>query len=120
MRIETLAVHAGGGVEGATGAVTPPIHLSTIFERDPDGSYPRGYSYQRRSNPTRSALEEALRLLEGGAAAAAFSSGSAAATAVFQAVAPGAHVVAPGDAYYGTRVILEECARSWGIDVSLV
>jgi cystathionine gamma-synthase len=45
MKIETLAVHAGRKHDRATGAVTPPIHLSTTFERSPDGSYPLGFSY---------------------------------------------------------------------------
>ena len=37
MRFETLAVHAGSEVDPATGAVAPPIYLSTTFERAPDG-----------------------------------------------------------------------------------
>ena len=60
MKIETQAVHAGRHVDSATGAVTPPIHLSTTFERDADGEYPRGYSYAREDNPNRHALEECL------------------------------------------------------------
>ena len=71
MKMETKAVHAGRGVDPATGAVTLPIHLSTTFERDADGGYPRGYEYTRESNPNRDALEECMRELEGGAAAAA-------------------------------------------------
>lgn len=120
MRIETLAVHAAGAPDPSTGAVTPPIHVSTIFERDADGGYPRGYSYQRKSNPNRSALENALNALEGGQGAAAFSSGSAAVAAVFQSLNSGAHVVAPGDAYYGTRVILNDCLRPSGIETTFV
>lgn len=120
MRIETIAVHAGGAPDEATGAVTPPIYPSTIFERDPDGEYPRGYSYMRKANPTRSALETALTALEGGAAAAAFASGSAATTAVLQTLPRGAHVVAPSDAYYGTRVILDDCIGPSGVDVTYV
>ena len=49
-RFETLAVHAGHGVDPSTGAVVDPIHLSTTFERDPDGSYPHGYVYSRKSS----------------------------------------------------------------------
>lgn len=45
MKIETKAVHAGRHVDRATGAVTPPIHLSSTFEREPDGSYPTGFEY---------------------------------------------------------------------------
>ncbi len=53
LRFETLAVHAGNKIDLATGAVTAPIHLSTTFERDPDGSYPRGFLYSRNHNPNR-------------------------------------------------------------------
>jgi cystathionine gamma-synthase len=120
MRMETLAVHAGRGVDATTGAVATPIHLSSTFERDPDGSYPRGHLYARNGNPTREALEACLAALEGGAAAAAFASGSAATSAVFQALAPGDHVVAPHDAYHGTGRLLRETFSRWGLAVSFV
>src|SRR5487761_380368 len=102
MRIETLAVHAGNEVDPTTGAITPPIHLSTTFERDPDGEYRRGYLYARTNNPNREALERCVCALEGGAEAAAFSSGTAAAMSILQSLRPGDHVVAPHDAYHGT------------------
>ncbi len=120
MRIETLAVHAGNEVDAATGAVTPPIHLSTTFERDADGSYPRGHVYSRTSNPNREALERCLAELEGGAVAAAFASGSAAAMSVFQALRPGEHVLAPSDVYHGTAKLLREVLVPWGLEVSFV
>lgn len=120
MRIETLAVHAGLRVDPATGAVTPPIHLSTTFERDPDGSYPRRFLYGRNDNPTRSALETCLAALEGGADAAAFASASAATSAVFQALRPGDHVVAPTDAYHGTLRLLRETFTRWGLETTFV
>ena len=120
MRIETLAVHAGHGVDPASGAVTPPIHLSSTFERDPDGGYRAGHIYTRTSNPNRTAVEEALAQLEGGAVAIAFSSGSAATQAVFQALAPGDHVLAPNDAYYGTLRQLREIFAPWGLEVDVV
>jgi cystathionine gamma-synthase len=120
MQIETLAVHAGRRVEPATGAVAMPIHPSTTFERDPDGSYPRGYLYARNGNPTREALEACLAALERGAGAAAFASGSAATASVFQALAPGDHVVAPHDAYHGTGRLLRETFTRWGLDTTFV
>jgi cystathionine gamma-synthase len=105
VRFETLAVHAAASADPATGAVTPPLHLSTTFQRAPDGSYPSGYEYIRDGNPNRHALETALAALEGGAAAVAFASGMAATTAVFQTLAPGDHVLAPLDAYFGTSFV---------------
>ncbi len=120
MRLETLAVHAGHAVDPATGALTPPIHLSTTFERGADGSFPRGHIYSRTSNPNRSALEACLASLEGGAAAAAFSSGSAATMSVLQALAPGDHVVAPSDAYHGTAKLLRDLFARWGLAATFV
>jgi cystathionine gamma-synthase len=117
MHIETLAVRAGHTVDPSTGAVTPPIHLSTTFERERDGSYRQGFLYARMSNPTRNALETSLAALEGGAAAVAFSSGMAASHAVFQLLSPGDHVIAPEDAYYSTLRLLREVFGPWGLEV---
>ena len=120
MRIETLAVHAGASIDDGTRAVIPPIHLSTTFERHEDGTYPEGFNYTRSGNPTRQALETALAQLEGGAASAAFASGSAATAAVFQTLEPGAHVIAPDDAYYGTPAMLREQFARWGVQTTFV
>ncbi len=120
MRFETLAVHAGHQPDPATGAVTPPIHLSTTFERAPDGSFPSGYIYARDANPNRRALERCLAELEGGAAAAAFASGMAATSAIFQALGPGDHVVVPDDSYYVTRKLLGEVYGRWRLDHTAV
>jgi cystathionine gamma-synthase len=120
MRIETLAVHAGHRVDPATGAVAPPIYLSTTFERQLDGSYPQGYNYIRDNNPNREALEKCLSELEGGVAATAFSSGSAATMSVFQALSPGDHVIAPLDAYSGTSSLLREIFAPWNLSVTFV
>jgi cystathionine gamma-synthase len=120
MHIETLAVHAGSPVDPKTGAVTPPIHLSTTFERAPDGSFPGGFIYSRSGNPNRQALEACLAQLEGGAAAAAFSSGQAATFAILQSLGPGDHVIAPEDAYYGTADLLLDHFGHWGLETTLV
>jgi cystathionine gamma-synthase len=120
MRIETLAVHAGHRIDPATGAVAPPIYLSTTFERQADGSYPQGYNYIRDNNPNREALETSVSELEGGVAAVAFSSGSAATMSVFQALSPGDHVIAPLDAYSGTSSLLREIFTPWNLSVTFV
>ncbi|MBS0444427.1 MAG: aminotransferase class V-fold PLP-dependent enzyme [Proteobacteria bacterium] len=119
-RFETLAVHAGHGVDPATGAVTAPIHLSTTFERATDGSYPQGYLYSRNDNPNRHALEAALAALEGGTGAAAFASGLAAVTAIFQGLEPGDHVVAPADIYHGTANVLKHLFAKWQVATTFV
>jgi cystathionine gamma-synthase len=116
MKIETLAVHAGHIVDPATGAVAAPIHLSTTFERDIEGTYSRGFMYTRNNNPNREALERGVSLLEGGAVAAAFSSGTGATMSIFQALAPGDHVLAHVDAYYGTSRLIREIFLRWGLE----
>src|SRR5215470_4927134 len=113
MRQETLAIHAGRDTDPSTGAIAPPIHLSTTFLRAPDGDFPGGHIYSRTSNPNREALESALAALEGGAAAAAFSSGMAAVTAVMQALAPGDHILVASDAYHGTARLMRETFMPW-------
>ena len=120
MKIETLAVHAGHTVDPATGAVSLPIHLSTTFERDAEGTYSRGFMYTRNNNPNRQALEQGISALEGGAGAAAFASGTGASMSIFQALAPGDHVLAHVDAYYGTSRLLREIFKRWGLDISFV
>ena len=120
MRFETVAAQAAHSVDSATGAVAPPIYLSTTFERDPDGEFSRGFVYSRANNPNRQALEECLSLLEGGASAAAFSSGSAATAAVFHSLAPGDHVVAPHDCYHGTSQLLRDVFAPWGLEATYV
>ncbi len=108
MRIETRAVHAGRRIDPATGAVTPPIHLSTTFERSPEGEYPLGFSYSRESNPNRKTLETCLADLEGGTQALCFASGLAVATALMQGLEPGDHILAPDDVYWGLRMVIGE------------
>jgi cystathionine gamma-synthase len=107
MRLETAAIHAGRAVDPATGAVTLPIHLSTTFERAPDGTYPHDFVYSRNDNPNRRALETCLAALEGGVQAVAFASGMAAITAVIESLPRErpARIVLPDDMYYGIRTL---------------
>jgi cystathionine gamma-synthase len=117
LAIETLAVHAGRKPDGQSGAVTPSIHLSTTFERDADGGYSNGYEYIRNDNPNRAALEASLTALEKGDWAVAFSSGSAATSALFQAASAKGDIVSSRAAYHGT---LKQLAELSGNEVHLV
>lgn len=119
-QLETLCVQAGRGVDPMTGAVASPLHLSTTFERAPDGSFPGGFSYIREQNPNRGDLESLLARLEGGVACRAFASGTAAAAAIFQSLRPGDRVLAPNEAYYGTPTLLRESFVPWGLEVDFV
>lgn len=119
-RIETLAVHAGGEPDAATGAVSPPIHLATTFRHGPAGERAAGYEYQRESNPTQDRLETALAALEGGEAALAFGSGMAAMAAALESLPNGAHVLIPSDCYTGLRVLGAEFLPQRGITTTAV
>ena len=83
LRLETIAVHSGAEIDPTTGALAPPLHLSTTFEHGPASEAIHGFRYVREKNPTQLRLEAALRDLEGGLAALAFSSGMSASAAVF-------------------------------------
>lgn len=103
MKPETVAIHAGNFYKTSTNDVTLPINLSTTFLRNEEGGYSGGHMYSRVSNPNRTALETALAALEKGAGACAFSSGNTAGMAVFQALSPGSHIIAPDDMYWGFK-----------------
>jgi cystathionine gamma-synthase len=120
MDFETKALHGHRDNALLHGVVAPPIQLSTTYLREGDGTYPSTFSYTRRSNPNREALEETLAALEGGVACAAFASGTAATMAVFQALGTGDHVLVPKDAYYGTREMLREIFPRWGLAATFV
>lgn len=121
MHFETKAIHAGARVDDETGAVAPPIHLSTTFERRAeDGEPSHGYSYIRDHNPTQTRLEEALAAIDSGAAALAFSSGMAAASALLQALPAGAHVLLPDDGYYAVRTLGSDFFPRWGLSHTFV
>jgi len=115
MHFETIAVHAGAEPDPATGAVAPPIHLSTTFEHGPASEDPFGYHYVRDANPTQARLEMALAALEQGEAALVWASGMAATGAYLQALPPGSHVVFPDDMYYANRVIARDLFPRWGL-----
>ena len=100
--VNTLCVHAAHSPDPAAGSIAEPIYLSTTFERDADGEYPRGYRYSREGTPNRTALEGCLAALEGGIGAVAFASGLAANMAVLELLEAGERLVAPREVYYGT------------------
>ena len=109
LKFETLAVHAGAEPDSATGAIAPPIHLSTTFRHGADGTREAaGFEYVREGNPNEERLEAALCALEGGAVAKVFASGMAASSSLLQSLPTGTHVVLPADVYHGMRVLARE------------
>ncbi len=119
-QLQTLSIHSGRHVDPATGAVTTPLYTSTTFERDPDGEFSRHFFYSRIDNPNRASLEKCLADLEGGIEAVCFSTGMAASLAVFQAFAPGDHVVLHRDLYFGVRELVTGLFSRWGLKHSFV
>ncbi len=120
MRLETLAVHAGAQIDPETGAVSPPIHLSTTFEHPADAALNTGYVYGRYGNPTQDRLEAALAALEGGESAFAFASGMAAASALLQNLPAGSHVLMADDTYFAIRKLAQTWFERWGLTLTLV
>jgi cystathionine gamma-synthase len=113
----TRAIHAGQDPDPATGAVIPPLHLTTTYKQDGVGGLRGGYEYSRSGNPTRTALQEALAALEEGTAGLAFASGLAAEDTLLRTVCgPGSHVVLGGDAYGGTFRLISKVAAPWGVE----
>jgi len=116
----TLAAQALGRIDEPTRAVTPPIHVTTTFIRDPDNQYRSGNVYGRPDNETVREAEAVIAALEGAAAAMVFGSGMSAATAMFLALSPGDHVVAPKVMYWALRNWLMSEAVRFGLKVDLV
>jgi cystathionine gamma-synthase len=113
----TRAIHAGQEPDPATGAVIPPVHLTTTYKQDGVGGLRGGYEYSRSGNPTRTALHEALAALEEGTRALAFASGLAAEDTLLRtACRPGDHVVLGGDAYGGTFRLISRVLSEWGLE----
>jgi cystathionine gamma-synthase len=113
---ETLAIHAGQEPEPRTGSVVPPIFQTSTYVQDAVGAPREGYEYSRSANPTRDALQECLRALEGGRRGLAFASGLAAEDTLIRTVCqPGDHVVIPDDAYGGTYRLFARVAERWGL-----
>ncbi|HEV2574566.1 MAG TPA: PLP-dependent aspartate aminotransferase family protein [Beijerinckiaceae bacterium] len=120
LRARSWLAQALGRIDEASGAIVPPIHVASTYERDADNAYSRGYSYGRPDNPTVQHAEEIIRTLEGGAAAMVLSSGMSAALAVFLALKPGDRVIVPPVFYWGLRRWVMQDATQWGLIVDVV
>ncbi|MEO5629052.1 MAG: aminotransferase class I/II-fold pyridoxal phosphate-dependent enzyme [Thermomonas sp.] len=115
LRPGTVAVHAGNEPDPASGAVTPPIHLSTTFRHGPGGERIAGYEYQREGNPTNDRLREAIAALEGAQTALTFASGMAAITGLLECLPASSRILIPDDCYTGLRMYATEFLPARGI-----
>lgn len=117
----TRAVHDGQGFDPTTGAVIPPVYLTTTFVQKSVGDLRNGYEYTRGTNPTRDSLQVQLASLEGGKHGLSFASGLAAEDALLRTVlAPGDHVLMGNDVYGGTHRLVNRIFVPWGVTLSVV
>jgi cystathionine gamma-synthase len=119
-RFETLAVHAGVEPDPETGAVVPPIQMSTTFKQDGVGGLRGGYEYGRSGNPTREALEATIATLEGATHGLAFASGLAATQTIGYLLDPGDRLLMSDDVYGGTWRLADKVWRRYGIETDAV
>ncbi len=119
LRPETIAAHALRATDPTTGAIVPPIYLSTTYARDENYQPLLKENYVRNGNPTLWQAEETITALERGVASLLFASGMAAITTLFETIPQGAHVVAPAIMYYGTRNWLQRLEEKGRISLTL-
>src|SRR5919112_2404301 len=123
--ITTKLVHAGERQPPPRGLpVSTPVYATATFTHETMAEFDRvfsgelqGYVYTRYGNPTTAALEEAMRVLEGGAAACAYATGMAALHAALFAceLSPGSTVLASQDLYGATTELLYTVFGSFGV-----
>ena len=119
MKFATKAIHAAQSPEKSTGSVIVPIYQTSTYAQ-PEPGKEGAYVYSRTANPTRTALEESLAVLENGKWGLAFSSGMAATTTILMLLKRGDHVVAADDVYGGTYRLFEQVLRNFGMSFTYV
>ncbi len=119
MRFNTRLIHERQPADPATGAVNPPIYLSSTFRQSAPNVH-SGYVYSRSGNPTRAVLEAALAAVEGGRTGLAFSSGLGALATLLEGFPSGARIVAGDDLYGGTWRLFEHHRRQFGVRIDYV
>ena len=115
-KFNTKVIHSGHSSDNETGAVMPPIHLSSTFKQNKPGDFQ--YEYARTKNPSRDILEKLLASIESGKQAFAFSSGMAAINTVCDLFGENYHVICSDDVYGGTRRLFDKVKTN--IDVTYV
>tara|TARA_S200000501_G_scaffold63805_1_gene54650 strand:+ start:4312 stop:5475 length:1164 start_codon:yes stop_codon:yes gene_type:complete len=118
-KFQTRAIHIGNKPDKETGAVSPPIHLTSTFEQESVGN-DKGFDYARGGNPTRRRLEDNLAALEQGTYGLMFASGMAATTALLQTLSSGDHVIIGRNVYGGTYRMSVKVLSNHGIDFEFI
>ena len=120
MKFNTKVIHGGQHHEEVTGAVMPPVFLTSTYAQTSPGKPVGDYEYSRASNPTRQALEDALASIENGARGLAFSSGLAATDCLLRLLKAGDEVIAMDDLYGGTYRMFTRIYKDSGIKFHFV
>src|SRR5216117_3381176 len=116
MRFATKAIHVGQEPDPRTGAVTPPLYLTSTYSRKTQDEY----AYARGANPTRNALQDSLAGLEGAKYALSFSSGMGAITTALTLLKKGDHVVVTDDCYGGVYRMFTRIVNNYGIESTFI
>ncbi|HCE11469.1 MAG TPA: methionine biosynthesis PLP-dependent protein, partial [Enterococcus sp.] len=119
MHFNTTLIHGGISQDQETGAVSVPIYQTSTYRQNGVGQ-PKQYEYSRSGNPTRFALEELIKELEGGFQGFAFASGLAATHTIFSMFRSGDHIILGDDVYGGTFRLLHQVFEKSGLRYTLV
>lgn len=119
MRAKTKLIHGVPIGDPLTGAVTVPIYQTSTYKQEAVGKH-KGYEYSRTKNPTRTAVEDMMAVIENGHAGFAFSSGMAAITAVMMLFTSGDHVILTDDVYGGTYRVMAKVLHRFGLEYTFV
>ena len=120
MKFNTKTIHGGQHHEEVTGAVMPPVFLTSTYVQSSPGQPIGDYEYSRAANPTRTALEESLASIENGARGLAFSSGLAATDCLLRMFKAGDEIIAMDDLYGGTYRLFTRLYKDSGIKFHFV
>ena len=119
MKFNTKTIHGGQKPEATTGAVMPPVFMTSTYVHSNPGE-PQEYEYSRGANPTRTALENSFASIENGTHGFAFSSGMAAIDCVLRTLNPGDEVIAGDDLYGGTYRMFTRLFQKYGLEFTYV
>jgi cystathionine beta-lyase len=120
MKFNTKVIHGGQHHDPSTGAVMPPVYQTSTYIQTSPGQPLGDYEYSRASNPTRTALENALASIENGTRGLAFSSGLAATDCILRGFKAGDEVIAMDDLYGGTYRMFSRVYKDSGIKFHFV
>jgi cystathionine beta-lyase/cystathionine gamma-synthase len=119
MKFATKAIHVGSKPDPTTGAIMPPIYMTSTFVQEAPGQH-QGYDYTRAGNPNFTILEELMASLEGAKYATVFSSGLGALTALVSTLSSGDSVIGINGVYGGTYRLFNSVFKRYGVGFTTI